>query len=274
MDDPTLSLLTNDEVLSVNQRSAGNKQLFRRDRRIAWVADVPDSSDKYLALFNARGREMVDLDLAIFDSGVVSPNSPSREVEIDVDVSGGGTLVLMADDADGDIFADHVAWAEPRLVGPEGELKLTELDWNRANSGWRDVVKNRSPDGDPIEINGQTPAYGIGTHATSSIEFDLPPQYTRFRARAALDDGGVQLGRGATVRFLVFKESPFLDEPETTISVNLADLGFEGPCRIRDLWSHEDLGVVRDAVSATIPSHGSVLYRLTPTRTSNESVDE
>jgi hypothetical protein len=46
-DDFTLSLLTNDEVLAVNQRSAHNRQLFRTaDGLIAWVADVPDSPDK------------------------------------------------------------------------------------------------------------------------------------------------------------------------------------------------------------------------------------
>ncbi|MEO7497062.1 MAG: glycoside hydrolase family 27 protein, partial [Massilia sp.] len=51
----TLSLLTNDEVLAVNQRSANNRQLFRTDDGlVAWVADVPGSKDKYLAVFNTR----------------------------------------------------------------------------------------------------------------------------------------------------------------------------------------------------------------------------
>lgn len=54
LDDFTLSLLTNDEVLAVNQHSSGNRQLFNRDGLIGWVADVPDSRDKYLALFNTR----------------------------------------------------------------------------------------------------------------------------------------------------------------------------------------------------------------------------
>jgi alpha-galactosidase len=55
LDDFTLSLLTNPEVLSVNQRSANNRQLFRTaDGLIAWIADVPDSKDKYLAVFNTR----------------------------------------------------------------------------------------------------------------------------------------------------------------------------------------------------------------------------
>ncbi len=53
-DDFTLSLLTNDEVLAVDQHSMGGHQLFRNDDLIAWVADMPQSTDKYLALFNAN----------------------------------------------------------------------------------------------------------------------------------------------------------------------------------------------------------------------------
>jgi hypothetical protein len=54
LDEFTLSLLTNAEVLAVNQRSTGNHELFNHDGLIAWIADVPDSKDKYLALFNTR----------------------------------------------------------------------------------------------------------------------------------------------------------------------------------------------------------------------------
>ena len=54
LDDFTLQLLTNDEVLTVNQNSSGNEQLFNHDGLIAWVADAPDSPGKYLALFNTR----------------------------------------------------------------------------------------------------------------------------------------------------------------------------------------------------------------------------
>jgi alpha-galactosidase len=51
-DEFTLSLLTNDEVLAVNQNSTNNKQLFNTNNQVAWVADVPGSKDKYLAVFN------------------------------------------------------------------------------------------------------------------------------------------------------------------------------------------------------------------------------
>jgi hypothetical protein len=52
MDAFTLSLLTNDEVLAVNQRSTRNRQLYRSGDLVVWTADDEDSGDKYLALFN------------------------------------------------------------------------------------------------------------------------------------------------------------------------------------------------------------------------------
>jgi alpha-galactosidase len=56
LDGFTLALITNDEVIGVDQNSTNNRELFRRDGFYGWVADVPGSPDKYLALFNTRNR--------------------------------------------------------------------------------------------------------------------------------------------------------------------------------------------------------------------------
>src|SRR4030095_13678005 len=53
-DEFTRSLLTNKEILQINQNSASNKELFARGTQIAWVANVPGSRDKYLAIFNTN----------------------------------------------------------------------------------------------------------------------------------------------------------------------------------------------------------------------------
>jgi hypothetical protein len=53
LDDATLALITNDEVLAVNQRGARPRQLFNRDGLVAWISDAPDGN-KYLALFNTK----------------------------------------------------------------------------------------------------------------------------------------------------------------------------------------------------------------------------
>ena len=53
LDAPTLALLTNPEVIAVNQRSVGNRPLFLEDGIKVWTADA-DGGDRYLALFNMR----------------------------------------------------------------------------------------------------------------------------------------------------------------------------------------------------------------------------
>jgi len=49
-----LSLLTNKEVIEVDQHSTNNRQLFSKDSTVAWIADGmnENSAAKYIALFN------------------------------------------------------------------------------------------------------------------------------------------------------------------------------------------------------------------------------
>jgi alpha-galactosidase len=56
LDDFTLALITNDEVIAVDQASTNNRELFQRDGFYGWSADVSGSADKYLALFNTHDR--------------------------------------------------------------------------------------------------------------------------------------------------------------------------------------------------------------------------
>lgn len=56
-DEWTLSLLTNDEVLAVNQQGENAHELFDKDGLIAWISDAPGSNAKHLALFNTRDRK-------------------------------------------------------------------------------------------------------------------------------------------------------------------------------------------------------------------------
>jgi alpha-galactosidase len=48
----TISILTNSEVLDVNQHSDNGRQSFREGDTVAWTADVLGSKSKYVAVFN------------------------------------------------------------------------------------------------------------------------------------------------------------------------------------------------------------------------------
>jgi alpha-galactosidase len=46
------------------------------------------------------------------------------------------------------------------------------------------------------------------------------------------------------------------------IGVQWSDLGLEGKVAVRDLWAHKDLGELSDGYKTQIPSHGSVLLKV------------
>jgi len=130
-DEFTLSLMTNDEVLAVNQNSTNNRQLFNTNNTVAWVAEAPAAKTKYLALFN--------------------------------------TLPV------------------PAARGPRGAAVVTNTN-------------------------------------APSAEDAMPREVT----------------------------------------VNLADIGFTGPVKVRDLWNHKDLGSATNTFTSKINSHGAALFSIQP----------
>lgn len=68
----------------------------------------------------------------LFDSKVVSKATPDHAVNVDVDLQGAKELYLVVADGGDGFSADWVVWAEPRLVRPDDEIKLTELKWKSA----------------------------------------------------------------------------------------------------------------------------------------------
>ena len=67
----TLSLLTNREVLAINQHSRNNRELFVRDNLIAWTADAPRGRDKYLAIFNLNdGPQAAAINISLREIGL------------------------------------------------------------------------------------------------------------------------------------------------------------------------------------------------------------
>jgi lysophospholipase L1-like esterase len=56
LDDFTRSLLTNDDVIAVDQTGRNAHQVFNRDGLIAWTSASPGTPDKFVALFNTTDR--------------------------------------------------------------------------------------------------------------------------------------------------------------------------------------------------------------------------
>ena len=55
-----LSPFTDNEVLAVDQNSSGNRELFQCGSQVCWIANVPETKDKYGGLFNL-GEEAAEI---------------------------------------------------------------------------------------------------------------------------------------------------------------------------------------------------------------------
>ena len=262
LDEFTLNLLTNPEVLAVNQKSTNNRQQSREGDLIVWTADIPDSRDHYVAMFNAQNPgDLFDFSRAAYRSPILRGESGHEVVEIAVPIEDAKRLVLAVGDGGDGNFYDHAAWINPTLTGPKGTLKLSELDWQIARAGWREVRRNRTVDDRPIQLDGKT-VEGIGTHSVSLIQYELPKGYDTFTARGVMTQGCE--GKGS-IEFLVLVDPKERDaSSKSLVSVTFAELGDFGRAKVRDLWQQEDLGEFTDKFSQEFPPHAAGLYRVTP----------
>jgi alpha-galactosidase len=78
-DAATLALLTNREVLDVDQNSSDNRQILERGNVRAWLADAPGGKDKYVAVFNL-GDAAETTRLGWTELGLQSVNPPLRDL--------------------------------------------------------------------------------------------------------------------------------------------------------------------------------------------------
>lgn len=253
-DAATLALLSNDEVLAVNQHSTNNRQLFNRDGLIAWVAQPPNSPDLYLAVFNTRDRVRLTAANARFTSGVVT-HDPKTNAAIDVDVADGINLFLVLDPTPDGSDGDNAIWRDARWIMRDGsERLLTDTKWTHADALWDSTGVRKDKSGKPI---------GVGAQAASVTEYAVPAGAVRFKATGELEPKADAHGPGS-VRFLVVVGTPANQAkgPGLRVAVKLSELGLSGSARVQDLWTHRDLGSVTGTFAPEIPFHGAGLYRL------------
>lgn len=265
-DEFTYSLLTNDEVIAINQRSTNNRPLFNRDQLIAWTADVPNSADKYLAVFNARDRVRLTPEHVHYRSGLVT-RDPATSAQIDVDVTGGTKLYLVADMTPDGNVGDNALWIDPKIVLADGsEQSLVDLEWTKADAQWDSAATTKAPRGREFSHRGQPIASGIGALAGAVIEYPLPANAVRFKALGAVNDADGGKEGGGTLQFMVGVATPKTESSLSTlpVTVEFKDLGLDGTVRVQDLWAHGDLGKMTGQFSPEIAWHGAGLYRISP----------
>ncbi len=213
---------------------------------------VPEAVSVVAAAFQRQVQSLLDVRDGVATSNLIvvnegaprKPGSPRfvtplvtkirPTAGIDVDVSGAKQLFLVVSDGGNGNSCDHSDWLEPRLVGPAGELKLTDLKW-KSLDGFGGAKIDRNYEGQPLRVGGKKYAFGIGTHAPSQIVYDLPEGYQRFKAIGGLDNSGSDqggCGEQASVQFSVYTESPVDGPVDFGADLLTKVLGKDGPLAV------------------------------------------
>ncbi|OME87853.1 hypothetical protein BK120_00535 [Paenibacillus sp. FSL A5-0031] len=175
-----------------------------------------DISDKNYESFNAlvgvdqemtKSSSYADVEFKVLVDGAEKFASGQMKLTdvakpVDVNVVGSSIVELVVTQSDSDNSEDHASWANAmfRIANGKSELKeelpevnyLSDLDWVSAESGWSTVKRDKSIDGNAIVLkNGDQDlsfGKGLGTHANSSIKYDLTgADYETFSAFIGVD---------------------------------------------------------------------------------------
>jgi len=74
---------------------------------------------------------------------------------------------------------------------------LSSIPWVSATAGWGTVQLNASIKGNTLTLHGVTYASGIGTHAASTIVYNLAGKYISFQSDVGIDDEEIGVGSGS-----------------------------------------------------------------------------
>ncbi len=75
----------------------------------------------------------------------------------------------------------------PPVTAPAGVSYLSDLTPRTARQGWRKLQRDRSVGGGVIQLGEKVYLRGLGTHATSRLVYDVPPEAELFEALVGID---------------------------------------------------------------------------------------
>ncbi|MEL6851449.1 MAG: NPCBM/NEW2 domain-containing protein, partial [Bacteroidota bacterium] len=135
---------------------------------------------------------------------------------------------------------------------PNGELTyLSDLNWTSASQQWGTMRKDLNIFGAQLSINGNTYTKGIGTHALSTIVYDLAGTYETFKSDIGVDQSAGD-GAPSSIQFIVngdgaeLYRSPVMTSLDDAISIEINVVGIQ------------TLELIVDGVAAQSPSNNPI----------------
>ncbi|MBL9146580.1 MAG: NPCBM/NEW2 domain-containing protein [Verrucomicrobiaceae bacterium] len=175
---------------------------------------TPTQAELDAMMAEARGAGAMPVGNAkpVFETQMMTAKNPKpRILDIDVAIKNAKELYLVASDQ-GSISCDWATWIEPKLIMADGKtIDVTSLKWKGEERGYGRTQIGKNNAGGPIKVEGKVYENGIGTHASSTIAYDLPAGVERFTAKVAIDDGGMERAgkpSDAGMRFHIYTALP------------------------------------------------------------------
>lgn len=214
-DEWTDLLITNDDMIYVNQHSVDNKQVFNDRSTAMWTARDPASEARYAAVFNLNGSgNWLRFNEALFSTATISLLTDGFGQDVEVDLPEGTTqLALVVDDSGNGYDYDHGDWINPTVTLADGtQYALTQNDVLRTytNSYYNVVRWNRNVyNNGSMKVNGVAYSTGFATDANAMVLFKLPQNAVKFSGFCGIDDTGrLQNGATSSIKFMVFAGDP------------------------------------------------------------------
>ncbi|MDP2575221.1 NPCBM/NEW2 domain-containing protein [Vibrio penaeicida] len=142
-----------------------------------------------------------------YESGVVRGDDDGIRISVPLDNAHNEVRLEATDAGDGYSY-DHANWADAKFrVRQVRHVYASDLQETESTNGWGPVEKDMNigqqaqGDGQPMYLDGEYFAKGLGAHATSRITYDLTSQpFSAFSATVGVDDG---TGNAGSVVFKV-----------------------------------------------------------------------
>jgi hypothetical protein len=176
---------------------------------------------QYAVASKSQKFESRTLNRPVYASREVNLDTPGFEVDIVAEINGKDKLYLVVHSGRDGRAADHAAWIEPMLEDALGrQYSLLDLPWKNAVSEWGQLGIGIDAEGKALTHDGIELKDGIGTHALSIIEYDIPVGYKLFKSKGVLTDSGTRQTKFlSSVVFEVYTEFP--EHRYSRLKVNL-----------------------------------------------------
>jgi alpha-galactosidase len=248
MTEASKAILTNEEIIAINQDALGLQAAQLRDEvQSVWAKPLNESGARAVVLFNedaAAAKVSVRFD----EIGLAGGSARVRDLQaradlgtfrdsFTADVPGHGTATL------------KIVGREPPR--PRGTAFLSELTPIYAANGLGPVARDKANGGTaPITIAGTTFDKGLGMAAPAAVIYRLGGKCARFTAQVGLD--GISTGGAGTVRFQVLADGEMLfdsDRVTGTTGAMSVDVSLVGRRRLKLLVTNAEDGSAQDRAS-------------------------